>query len=152
MNFERIFRPDLVDLNLKIADEDELFDYVADKLGKKNFVNPHYATALKRREVSFPTGLETEKFNITIPHADPENVKLPFIYIVRLANPITMRQMGEGGEIEVKEFFILGIKDANKQVGVLSSLMDLFTNNNFAEEYLAASTAESVYSAVTKYL
>lgn len=148
MNFKEIFRPDLIDLNVEIKNSNELFEYISKKLLNKGLVFPGYFSALKEREKNFPTGLETKNFNVAIPHANPENVKVPFIYIVRLANPIVMKQMGDGKEIDVKEIFVLGIKDGKKQVDVLSTLMELFTNDNFSKSYLSAVNSKTVYLAI----
>ncbi|MEB3363602.1 PTS sugar transporter subunit IIA [Lactobacillus sp. R2/2] len=87
----------------------------------------------KRKE--FPTGLMTKNFNIAIPHADPENVNAPFIYILRLAKPIVVEQMADREKIKVKDVFILGIKDGRKQVDVLAALMNLFMNDAFAQDF-----------------
>ncbi|MGZ7153780.1 PTS sugar transporter subunit IIA, partial [Streptococcus pyogenes] len=68
-------------------------------------------SALLDRESHFPTGLKTKFLNIALPHTDPEVIKKPFIYIVRIDNPITMLQMGDNSEMLCQNFLFLGIKD-----------------------------------------
>ena len=115
-------------------------------------VKTGYAAALAKREEEFPTGLMTKNFNIAIPHANPENINSPFIYILRLTKPITVKQMADKEKIKVKDVFILGIKDGQKQVNVLAALMNLFVNDAFAKDFLAATTSKEIYSSVIQHL
>ncbi len=152
MDFKKIVRADLVDVNVKVDNEAELFNYVAKKLLEKKLVKPGYAAALQKREKEFPTGLKTKNFNIAIPHAEPENVTAPFIYIIRLSKSIIVRQMADKEKIQVKDVFILGIKDGQKQVDVLSALMNLFVNDQFIEKFLVAKNAQEIYACVVNNL
>lgn len=152
MSFKDVFKTDLIDVNIKVNNEIELFNYASKKLLEKRLVKPGYAAALAKREKEFPTGLMTKNFNIAIPHADPENINLPFIYILRLTKPITVQQMADKEKIKVKDVFILGIKDGQKQVNVLAALMNLFVNDAFAKDFLAATTSKEIYSSVIQHL
>lgn len=152
MDFKKIVKVDLVDVNVKVDNETELFNYAEKQLLGKKLVKPGYATALQKREKEFPTGLKIKNSNIAIPHAEPENVTAPFIYIIRLSKSIIVRQMADKEKIQVKDFFILGIKDGQKQVDVLSALMNLFVNDQFAEKFLAAKNAQKIYACVINNL
>lgn len=152
MSFKDVFKTDLIDVNITVNDEIELFNYASKKLLEKSLVKTGYATALAKREEEFPTGLMTKNFNIAIPHANPENINSPFIYILRLTKPITVKQMADKEKIKVKDVFILGIKDGQKQVNVLAALMNLFVNDAFAKDFLAATTSKEIYSSVIQHL
>lgn len=152
MSLQDIFKTDLIDINIEVDNEPDLFAYAAKKLLAKGLVKPGYAAALTKREKEFPTGLMTKNFNIAIPHADPENVNAPFIYILRLTKPIVVEQMADREKIKVKDVFILGIKDGREQVDVLAALMNLFVNDAFAQDFLAATTAQEISASVTKHL
>ncbi|MBI0120970.1 PTS sugar transporter subunit IIA [Lactobacillus sp. M0398] len=152
MSFKDVFKTDLIDVNITVNDEIELFNYASKKLLEKSLVKTGYAAALAKREEEFPTGLMTKNFNIAIPHANPENINSPFIYILRLTKPITVKQMADKEKIKVKDVFILGIKDGQKQVNVLAALMNLFVNDAFAKDFLAATTSKEIYSSVIQHL
>ena len=90
--------------------------------------------------------------NIALPHSETEYVEKPFIYIVKLQNsPLTFNQMGDNQEMEVSDFFFLGIKDPSKQVQLLSYLMDLFSDDNFINDYKNTTEKEKIYELINTY-
>lgn len=135
--FDNLIVPELIDLTLDVWSQDGLFEKVGGDLELQGFVTEHYINALKKREKEFPTGLETRYMNISLPHADPEVVNKPFIYIARTIKPITVLQMGDNKELETRDFFFLGITDPEAQLGLLAKLMDLFGEEEFVNELKA---------------
>ena len=101
-------------------------DYIKRVSGKKLF-----GQALIDREAVFPTGLKTETFEIAIPHTDVEHVEEVFIAVVRFKTPIPYAHMGEPEiKLNAKFAFVLGIKDPQKQVEVLSTLVKLISDED----------------------
>lgn len=151
MEFYEMFKEELVSINVEVDSEEQLFSYVAKKLKEGRYVKESYFEGITKREEEFPTGLITKKLNIALPHSDPEHIIEPFIYIVRINDDVTVKQMGDNQEMKVKDFFFLGIKEPSGQVGVLQSLMNLFMNDDFVKEYIQAQSQEEIFITIKKY-
>ena len=151
MEFYEMFEEELVSINVEVDSEEQLFSYVAKKLKEGRYVKDSYLEGITKREEEFPTGLITKNLNIALPHSDPEHIREPFIYVVRINNNVTVKQMGDNQEMKVKDFFFLGIKEPSGQVGVLQSLMNLFMNDDFVKEYIEAQSQEEIFNTIKKY-
>lgn len=146
MSIKELFQPELIDLQVQANSEEELFAVIAERLLELGYVYSDYLTGITLRERNFPTGLITKHLNIALPHSDTEYVKKPFIYIVRLKQPVIVRQMGDNQEILVKDIFFLGIKEPTKQVGLLQLLITLFQEEAFMEALQNVEESEAMYA------
>ena len=107
MEFYEMFKEELVSINVEVDSEEQLFSYVAKRLKEGRYVKDSYLEGITKREEEFPTGLITKNLNIALPHSDPEHIREPFIYVVRINNNVTVKQMGDNQEMKVKDFFFL---------------------------------------------
>ncbi|MEG2292383.1 MAG: PTS sugar transporter subunit IIA [Carnobacterium sp.] len=146
MSIKELFQPELIDLQVQANSEEELFAVIAERLLELGYVYSDYLTGITLREQNFPTGLITQHLNIALPHSDTEYVKKPFIYIVRLKQPVIVRQMGDNQEMLVKDIFFLGIKEPTKQVGLLQLLITLFQEEAFMEALQNVEESEAMYA------
>lgn len=146
MSIKELFQPELIDLQVQANSEEELFAVIAERLLELGYVYSDYLTGITLRERNFPTGLITQHLNIALPHSDTEYVKKPFIYIVRLKQPVIVRQMGDNQEMLVKDIFFLGIKEPTKQVGLLQLLITLFQEETFMEALQNVEESEAMYA------
>ena len=149
MSAKELFSQDLV-FEENVQTIDELFKNVANRIKKQNLVTNDYERALIKRESEFPTGLLTQYLPIALPHTDSIYIKKPFVVVVRNEYPITVKQMGDNKEIEVKDFFFLGVKESAgfSQVELLSVLMDLFMNEKFVNEYINLTNAIEIINCI----
>ncbi|OJG53303.1 hypothetical protein RV06_GL000707 [Enterococcus haemoperoxidus] len=145
-----MFQPDLIDLDVEVRNEEELFELVAKRLQAAGYVKNGYLEGIKSREKNFPTGLITEYLNIALPHSDTEYIERPFIYVARTTKPIKVKQMGDNQEMEVRDLFFLGIKEPSKQVGLLQELMVLFQNEAFVSTLNATTENEELFNLFMK--
>lgn len=146
MSIKELFQPELIDLQVQANSEEELFAVIAERLLELGYVYSDYLAGITLRERNFPTGLITQHLNIALPHSDTEYVKKPFIYIVRLKQPVIVRQMGDNQEMLVKDIFFLGIKEPTKQVGLLQLLITLFQEEAFMEALQNVEESEAMYA------
>ncbi|MEF9938331.1 PTS sugar transporter subunit IIA [Carnobacterium sp.] len=146
MSIKELFQPELIDLQVQANSEEELFAVIAERLLELGYVYSDYLAGITLREQNFPTGLITQHLNIALPHSDTEYVKKPFIYIVRLKQPVIVRQMGDNQEMLVKDIFFLGIKEPTKQVGLLQLLITLFQEEAFMEALQNVEESEAMYA------
>lgn len=152
MSYKEMFHPDLVELHLQADNEEEAFEVIGTRLKELGYVNEGYLEGIKQRERAFPTGLITQYLNIGLPHSDPEFVEKPFIYVVRLVEDVTCRQMGDSREMNVKNLFFLGIKNGKEQVGLLQSFMNLFMDETFVSTYTSLDKKEEIYQLFVNHI
>ncbi|MBO0453316.1 MULTISPECIES: PTS sugar transporter subunit IIA [Enterococcus] len=124
---DKMFYPELIDVYDGESALDTLVDYAANRLAELGFIETTYQKALKEREREYPTGLQTPSLAVAIPHTDPSHIKQPFIYIIKLANPVTFGQMGTTDEfVSAKYAFFLGFDKGEDQLQLLQKLMAMF--------------------------
>lgn len=140
-----MFSPNLIDLEINGKDETSVFELVSHKLNELGYVNEGYLQGITNREQDFPTGLITQHLNIALPHADPEFVEKPFVFIARLTEPVIVKQMGDSQKLETQNLFFLGIKNPSEQVGLLQTFMNLFMDKSFVEKFKNAKESQEIY-------
>lgn len=138
-------------MNVNATCQDELFEQVGKKLEAKQYVNAGYLKGIKKREEEFPTGLITKNINIAIPHSDTEYIIRPFIYFVRLNEPVLFKQMGDNREMYVSNIFFLGIKNPKEQVNLLSNMMDLFMQDDFVHKFVQINNNEEFLGLIDEF-
>lgn len=112
-------------------DEKTNFDHVINTLAKvlieKDLVKSEYPKQVILREQKFPTGLPTKPFGVSIPHTDAKWTKHNAIAIGILKSPIEQVVMGsDETKIGVEIVFMLALDKSNKQLNILSKLMNIF--------------------------
>lgn len=142
----QLVQKELINLEGKGENKQELLENLAKDLFEKGYVREDFATAVMEREEEFPTGLQLEKTAVAIPHTYSEFVKKPFIYVVKLKNPVTFIQMGTS-DVDVSVYFVivLGISEPKNQTGLLVELMNVFGQEKFIEQLQNAKTEEEIY-------
>ncbi|SCB90190.1 PTS sugar transporter subunit IIA [Weissella bombi] len=127
------------------ADSDqEALGIMAEHLLKSGAVKESYKPALLQREVDFPTGLATENIGIAMPHTDAEHVNYDQIAFMRLREPVSFLQMGDGVKIQVKFIFMLALKEAHSQLDMLQTLVTLIQDENKIQQLLVATDEDNI--------
>lgn len=150
--YKNMLQPDLIRLDCQASNREELFQIVATSLREKGYVTEDYLASLAEREERFPTGLKTRFLNIALPHTDPEVIEKPFIFVIRNQNVIDMLQMGDNSETPCQHFLFLGIKDPKGQVGLLSKLMEVFSEETFVSRFAELGKEEDMYQLLNERL
>ncbi|WEV51356.1 PTS sugar transporter subunit IIA [Lactobacillus sp. ESL0731] len=145
-----MFYENLIDLNVSVSSEEQLFDLVGLRAINLEYANLGYITSLEKRELSYPTGLKFPKISLALPHVDPQYVKRPFIYIARTTQPLKLRQMGDNAEITASDFLFLGLKNGKKQPELLSQIISAFQDENFVGQFKGISTTEKMLQLVER--
>ncbi|MBF7115808.1 PTS sugar transporter subunit IIA [Pediococcus pentosaceus] len=120
--YSKLFDQALILNNIDAKNRQDLFSQVATVLKREGYVEDTYLDALNKREDEFPTGVITEYLPIALPHANPVNVKKPFIAVVQLNNPVHVLQMGLNEDEETQTFFFLGIVKETQDLQVRTCL------------------------------
>ena len=150
--YKTMLQPELIKLDCCASNHTELFEIIGKELRRRGYVTEGYLEALFERESSFPTGLKTRFLNIALPHTDPEVISKPFIFVARNNQVITMRQMGDNSETPCEHFLFLGIKDPKAQVGLLSKLMELFSQEDFVVKFAQIDNPSEMFQLLQQNL
>lgn len=146
---KNLFNKELVFLDIESANENELFEVMADKLKNKGFVNEKYLDGLIKREKVFPTGLQLEDYGVSIPHTDPETVKKDFIAIVRPRSPISFSLMEDNDKKASMDLcFFIGLRDGKKSPAALMELISLIQNHKLILSVLNENNKEKIIEKI----
>lgn len=143
-----MFKEDLIDLDVIVSDEAQLFDLIGMRVIEKGVAELGYIAGLEKRELSYPTGLQFPEVSVAFPHVDSKYIKEPFIYIARNSGVLDIRQMGDAAEMSARDFLFLGIKDGSKQPQLLANMMAAFQDSGFVNKFKNVTTKEEMYDLV----
>ena len=103
---------DLIFLDPKIRSIDMLFRMMSAELEKKGWIEADFLNSLIKREERFPTGLDTGKIKIAIPHTDPDKVLIEGMAVAVIKKPINFAEMGhpDKRQVPVSIVFLLLLK------------------------------------------
>lgn len=145
--FTQLFDQDLILTNFECSSKHEFFDEVSLFLQEKGFVTENFKEALIRREEKYPTGLRTDPYHVAIPHTDPENIKKPFIAMIRPKRQIEFMEMGTDDQtVQVQLIFVLGLKKGESQTSLLQKLIDMFMNKEVMNRLLVETEKAHILS------
>lgn len=151
-DISNLIKEELIIIDNESSDREEFFLNISNILFDKGYVEETFHDAIVEREKKYPTGLEMPKITVAIPHTDVQHIKKPFIFINKMKEKsIEFIQMGTDDLIVHPEFIVvLGIKEPKNQVGLLSTLMNLFDNEEFVYKIIQADSVEKMYDAFIK--
>lgn len=143
---------ELININNQSQTIEEFFKTSSEKLLELEFVKKSFFNAINEREKIFPTGLQMKHIIVAIPHTDVEHIIKPFVYINKLSrSQLEFVQMSTDDiTIKPEYIFILGIKDPKEQVGLLSTLMELFNDEEFVKKLNNSKTEDEIYNLLVK--
>lgn len=101
--------------------------------------------------MTFPTGIQLEKFGAAIPHTDAECILTEFVAVITNKEPVQFTSMEDKNKkVNTDVIFILGLNQPHAQLEMLQSLMKLLQNDNILEEVLTAKDSEQLLYAIKK--
>ncbi|MCT4379576.1 PTS sugar transporter subunit IIA [Leuconostoc pseudomesenteroides] len=115
----------IIELDYGSNSWEDVLRHLSEKMVESGSVKSSYIDAVVEREKEFPTGLNTEGVGIAIPHTDAEHVIRDQIAVLRLKNPVTFLQMGDGEPVEAKLIFMLALTKPHEQLSMLQKLVML---------------------------
>jgi len=140
---------DLIFLDLKINEQENLLEYMAKELNRAGNVNEEFIEKVIEREQEFPTGLQLENAGVAIPHSDIEYVNHPAVAIAVLKEPVDFCSMENSEKtVSVNTVFMLAINDGNKQLELLQEIMRLIQSNTTIQNIIEAGTKEEILNVI----
>lgn len=131
-------------LDEAVADNQEALGQIADQMTRSRAVKDSYKSAVLKREVDFPTGLATVNIGIAMPHTDAKHVNYDQLGVLRLREPVSFLQMGDGEKIQVKFVFMLALKEAHAQLAMLQKLIALIQDEEKIKQLLLAENTDEI--------
>lgn len=129
----------------------ELFDQVAQKALDLGWVREDFLERIKKREETFPTGIQLMNFGAAIPHTDAECVLEEFVAVITLQDPVVFYSMEDNNfQIKAQVVFVLGLNQPHAQLEMLQSLMGLLQNEIVLSELLLATSEEELIQTIKK--
>lgn len=126
-----MFKKELIYLDVKAKNNEELLSKLSDELYKQGYVKESFKQAILDREKNYPTGLPTPGIKVALPHAKSKYVNKSAILVATLQRPVEFKEMGSRIEnIDVELVFMLAVKDPSQQVKVLQKLINFFSKES----------------------
>ncbi|MGM0366511.1 MAG: PTS sugar transporter subunit IIA [Actinomycetota bacterium] len=132
-------------------DTAELFGYVSQILVQKNIVDTGYSHALSAREKEYPTGLDTGKIKIAIPHADSSLVKKEALAVAVPQKPVIFREMGNPSA-EIKADIIFFPLVMGRQAKFLANLLNNIRNSDILNHIYNSRNRQEICRLLKKFL
>lgn len=143
---------DLIFLNKDFKTDKEFLENISDELLEKGYVKDSFKEAILKREEEFPTAIGTIKYNLAIPHTDSKHVNKPGIALVKFNNKCKFKEMCTNNEIGVDIAFVLLVTEKEKQVELLSKLMEIFSQSEFLEQLYKEKNSSKIVSLLNNKL
>ncbi|MDH6364244.1 PTS system galactitol-specific IIA component [Enterococcus sp. PF1-24] len=130
----------------------EIFTQLAEALLQQDLVNEHFLENVIKREEIFPTGLNINGIGVAIPHTDSEYVKTSQIAFMSVRKPIIFYEMGTTDKaVPVQLIFMLALKEAHEQLGMLQKLIEMFQQPKVLAELLAVKEQQDFQKIIARY-
>jgi len=117
----------VIDKNFK--NTQELFEHVSHILVKQNIVDGGYSRSLIDREKEYPTGLDTGKIKIAIPHGDSKMVKKEVLVVAVAKKPVAFREMGNPQRVVMADIIFFPLAKS-RQAKFLAKLLNNIKNSD----------------------
>ncbi|NPV71933.1 MAG: PTS sugar transporter subunit IIA [Firmicutes bacterium] len=153
MNIRDLVRPEWIRAQLSVSDQNEAIDALSELLERDGVVKPGFRSAVKDRELGFPTGLPTSGTKVALPHTGAEHVYRSAVAIATLVTPVSFRVMGNPDDtVDVRIVFLLAIADRESQVHALSQLVEIVQEEEILKSMLLAPDSTEVHRAITRII
>lgn len=124
---------DLVFYNLSLDNQNELFDFMADQLEKKEYVTEEFRKAIKKREQEFPTGLKLNDVNVAIVHTEAAYSSAEKLVVIKPEQSITFKNIEDLQPIEVDLIFGLILNNHAGHLGILKKISQMLQEKEVIE-------------------
>jgi len=150
---KKIIDLDLIELNYKAENKEEIIGRLSELLQKKGKVKATFKEAVLEREKVFPTGLKTKHITFALPHTDPEHVNETGIAVAVLENTVKLSSMDNASKIlDVNTIVVMAVKDKSKQVTVLQNLISMMHDKKITEEIQSSKDKTDILEIFKKNL
>ncbi|MBC3888483.1 PTS sugar transporter subunit IIA [Acetobacterium paludosum] len=149
---DSLIHENLIQINCLVNDQFDAIALAAKPLLRQGYITEDFIEAAIERERTFPTGLPT-KIGVALPHTEAKYVLRESISIVTLKNTIVFAGMGNPKEsVPVQIVFLLAIKDPEKQLGILQTIVTIIQNEKVLHKIKDAKEPKTIYNLINTFL
>lgn len=142
-------REPLVFVQENFFSKEELFEQIAQQASALGWVREDFLERIKKREETFPTGIQLLDFGVAIPHTDAECILEEFVAIVTLQDSLVFNSMDDNNQqVKAQVVFVLGLNQPHAQLKMLQSLMKLIQNESILSKVLLASDSKELIDVI----
>ena len=146
----QVLKKELIFTGLRFDTPQDAIRFGAGEMCGQGYVKESYGPSVIEREAKFPTGLPTEPVGIAIPHTDARHVNRNAVCMLKLAQPVEFRQMGdEQNTVEASIVLLLAVSGED-HMDMLSELMELFSDEEMLQSLCDAPTQEEVLALLER--
>lgn len=152
-NILSYFSKELIIEHCNCKTYEDMLKWASDYLYEKGYVKDTFKESILNREKEYPTGLRCLPFSVGIPHTYPEHVLNPGVFVIRMDEPVSAKEMGGDEEIvdNIRYIFMLLLEQkADSHLKMLQGLIAMFQNEMCMKEFEDAKTVDEIYSVIEK--
>lgn len=129
------FNEKIAQFHILASSAEEVIEIAANELYQRGVVKKNFLENVLKRENEFPTGLNTGKYCVAIPHTDSDYVNRSQIEFVSLKEPVYFKNMANHDEkIPVTLVFMIAMSAPHEQAETLTKLMEMFSDQVLMKE------------------
>ena len=139
-------------VDMSFNSRDEFFNFITKHLRDENKIKSNFKNNILERENSFPTGLDTGKIGVALPHTDYKYSNTNQLVITTLADPLSFQRMDDPDRVIRVSIIILILFDKpEKQPTILKKIMEVIQNQKILQQIKDQNSAENVLKILKKY-
>ncbi|KMY49972.1 PTS sugar transporter subunit IIA [Peribacillus loiseleuriae] len=143
----------LIITNLRATEQQDVLKSLFSKLHKEGCVRDSFLENILKREENFPTGLKLGKYNIAIPHTEPQFVNKSALAVTTLEKPVNFRRMDKPEEeVPVDIVIMLALKEKNDHLKVLGKIIQMFQSSQVLESLKKANNSKEIIEIIKSNL
>lgn len=140
---------DLFIPHLESDDSSDVIEQLSSQLYESGYVKEEYISAIKKRELEYPTGLPSASPAVAIPHADFNLVNKTTVAVATLSNPVNFHDMEDVKKtIPVQIVIMLAIGEPHGQVEMLQRVVEIIQDEKLRKDILNANTSEELLALI----
>ena len=143
-----VLKPQYIKLNVKVKNQEELFEYIAKEATKEGLTSNKKAVVSKylKRESEGSTGMEK---GIAIPHAQDASINTAAMYVVRLENSINWKTFDQK-PVDTVIAFLIPEHGSQNHLKYLSEVSKLLMHQKFVDNLKSKTSVNEIYQLFTK--
>lgn len=135
--------------HLESDDSSDVIEQLSSQLYESGYVKEEYISAIKKRELEYPTGLPSASPAVAIPHADFNLVNKTTVAVATLSNPVNFHDMEDVKKtIPVQIVIMLAIGEPHGQVEMLQRVVGIIQDEKLRKDILNANTSEELLALI----
>ena len=133
--------------------KEDIIRQLSECLYQEGYVKESFEKAVMTREERFPTGLKIGRYNVAIPHTEPEYVNTSSIAIATLNQRINFQRMDNyDEEVGVDIVLLLALNQGHTHMEALSSIINMCQKEDVIDTFMKTKDKREIVNIVKERL